>query len=97
MTLSLWAAWSAIAAAVFLGLRAQMLKPDMTSWPEAPGCIRWACFGLSIVLGAYAVAVLMDGHRASLAETLILAALCGYAALMWLNLYRQFRQDHADA
>lgn len=88
--LAVIAAFSASAAAMFLGLRAQMLKPALCSWPDAPRCVRYASFGLSTVLGAYTVAV-VNGYRPASGETIILVALAVYAGLLWVNLYRQVR------
>ncbi len=87
---SLFAALAAAVASVFLGLRAQMLKPALTSWPDAPACVAWSTAALSIVLGGYVVAV-VDGYRASSGEAAILTALAAYAALLWVNLLRQVR------
>ena len=77
-------------AAIFLGLRAQMLKPGLESWPDAPRCVRFSTLGLSIMLGAYTVAV-VNGYAPSSGEAFILATLAAYAVLLWLNLYRQVR------
>lgn len=88
--LSIIAGTGAVLALVFLGLRAQMLKPGMTSWPDAPRCVRWASFILSAIMGSYVVA-LFDGYRASSGEAIILPALAAYAGLLWVNLYRQAR------
>ncbi|WP_292223949.1 hypothetical protein [Brevundimonas sp.] len=85
---SVLAATFAITAAVFLGLRAQMLKPDLAAWPDAPRCVRWATFVLSAALGGYAVAVI-NGHPARLLETGLLGVIAAYAFLLWVNLYRQ--------
>lgn len=90
MILSLISAISAAAAAMFLGLRAQMLKPALSSWPDAPRCVRYSTFALSAVLGAYTVAV-VDGYRPQSGEAVILTALAAYAFLLWVNLYRQVR------
>lgn len=95
MSLSLIAAIMAVLAAVFLGLRAQMLKPGVTSWPDAPRCVRYSTFCLSAVLGSYAVAVLLSGYEASSGEAVILTALAGYGGLLWVNLYRQVRREIA--
>jgi len=89
--LTLLAASAAALAAVFLGLRAQMLKPLATSWPDAPRCVRYATFCLSAVLGAYVVAV-VDGHRATPWEAGVLMSLAGYGFLLWVNLFRQVRE-----
>lgn len=88
--LSVIAGLGASLGMAFLGLRAQMLKPAMASWPDAPQCVRWASFGLSAILGSY-VAALFDGYRASAWEALIVWALAAYAGLLWVNLYRQAR------
>lgn len=93
--LSLTAAFMAAAAAMFLGLRAQMLKPGMTSWPDAPRCVRYSTFCLSAILGSYAVAVTLSGYEASSGEAIILTALAGYGGLLWMNLYRQVRREVA--
>ena len=91
MTLSLIAAFMAAAASMFLGLRAQMLKPGMTSWPDAPRCVRVSTFCLSAILGSYAAAVTLSGYQASSGEVVIVTALAIYGGLLWLNLYRQVR------
>lgn len=90
MILNLIAAMSAAAAAIFLGLRAQMLKPILSSWPDAPRCVRYATFGLSVVLGGYTVHI-CNGGQATASEALILFALAAYGGLLWLNLFRQVR------
>lgn len=82
------AALLAAVASVALGLRAQMLKPELSAFPDSPRCVRWASFGLSVVLGAYVLGV-VEGHDATLTELALLAALAAYAVLLWLNLYRQ--------
>jgi len=81
---------AACVAAVFLALRAEMLKPKMASWPDSPMCVRLATFALSAVLGAYAVAI-VDGYAPTSGEAAILSALASYAFLLWLNLFRQVR------
>lgn len=91
MILNLIAALSAAAAAIFLGLRAQMLKPILSSWPDAPRCVRYATFGLSVVLGGYTVHI-CNGGRATASEALILFALASYGFLLWFNLFRQVRE-----
>lgn len=88
MTLSILAAALAAFAAVFLALRAQMLRPEFASWPESPRCVRWASFILSIALATYVVAV-VQGYRATTGEVGILAPLAAYAFLLWVNLQRQ--------
>lgn len=87
---ALIAALSAACAAMFLGLRAQMLKPSLSSWPDAPRCVRYSTFALSAILGAYTVAVI-DGYRPQSGEAVILASLAAYAFLLWANLYRQVK------
>lgn len=88
MLTSVLAAAFAITAAVFLGLRAQMLKPDLAHWPDAPRCVRWATFVLSAAMGGYAVAII-NGVPVRLLETGLLAVIAAYAFLLWVNLYRQ--------
>lgn len=88
MMLTLAAAACAGLAALFLGLRAQMLKPDIAAFPDSPRCVRWASFGLSLVCALYVVAV-TDGYRATLTEACLLGALAAYAVLLWINLWRQ--------
>lgn len=95
MVLSWICASAAALAAIFLGLRAQMLKPMLASWPDAPRCVRYATFALSAVLGAYTVAVI-DGYAPSTGEAVILSALAAYAILLWLNLYRQVRRHSTE-
>src|SRR5690606_8366720 len=93
MILSAICALSATVAGCFLGLRAQMLKPFLPSWPDAPRCVRQATFALSAVLGGYVVAV-VNGYPPSTGEAVLLVALAAYAFLLWLNLYRQARSSH---
>ncbi len=90
--LSILAVSLAVVAAVTTGLRAQMLKPDFSPWPDAPRCVRWASAGLSIVLATYAWAV-VQGYRATSGEVAILAALALYSVLLWANLLRQVRAE----
>lgn len=89
MSLTLLAAIFAALAALFLGLRAQMLKPDIGAFPDSPRCVRWASFGLSLVCALYVVAVWLNGYRATATEACLLAGLALYAFLLWVNLYRQ--------
>jgi hypothetical protein len=94
--ISLFAAMAAAVASAAMGLRAQMLKPALTSWPDAPACVAWSAVGVSIVLGCYVVAV-VDGYRATTGEAAILTAFAVYAVLLWVNLLRQVRRGSGDA
>lgn len=89
MILTLLAATLAALSSLFLGLRAQMLKPDISAFPDSPRCVRWASFGMSLVCALYVVAVLMNGYRATETEACLLAAWAVYSFLLWVNLYRQ--------
>lgn len=88
--LSIIAGFSAALAMAFLGLRAQMLKPDMASWPDAPRCVRWASFVLSAAMGSYVVAI-VNGYPASTGEAAIFPLIAGYSGLLTINLYRQIK------
>tara|TARA_R110002051_G_scaffold161835_4_gene233455 strand:- start:609 stop:896 length:288 start_codon:yes stop_codon:yes gene_type:complete len=95
MMLSIVCGLAATAAATFIGLRAQMLKPNVTSWPDAPLCVRYSTFGLSAVLGGYVVGV-VNGYQPSSGEAVILVALAIYGGLLWLNLLRQVQARTVD-
>ena len=88
---SVTAALAAGFAGLFLGVRANMLKPDMSAWPESPRCVRWASFGLSVFCEAYAATIVLGGHRASDVEVMFCLALATYAFFLWLNLQRQVK------
>lgn len=88
MLLTIVAVGCAVTAAVFLHLRAQMLRPELATWPESPRCVRWASFFLSLSLGTYVIAVL-QGYRPTMGEVGILIPLAAYAFLLWVNLMRQ--------
>lgn len=95
MILPVICGFAAAAAATFLGLRAQMLKPDITIWPDAPLCVRYSTFGLSAVLGAYVVGI-VNGYQPSSGEAVILISLAIYGGLLWLNLLRQVQARTVD-
>jgi small-conductance mechanosensitive channel len=94
--LSVFSALCATAASAFFGLRAQMLKPSLRSWPDAPAAVAWVTIALSIILGCYVVAV-VDGYRATTGEAAILFVLAVYAGLLFGNLLRQVRGHGGDA
>lgn len=83
------AALAAMAAAAFFGLRGQMLKPEISDFPDSPRCVRWACFIASLACGLYVVSVTINHYQATRTEAAMLSALALYAFLLWVNLYRQ--------
>lgn len=72
-----------------LQLRAQALKPHMESYPEGPLGVRWALFGLSLVLGAYSVTVVIGDYQATHTEALLVVAVAWTAHVLWRNVRRQ--------
>ncbi len=88
-----WVDWIAVLASSYgsacLQLRAQALKPRMGDYPEGPGDVRRALFGLSLVLGAYALTVAVGDYRASRTEALLVCAVSYTAHVLWRNVRRQ--------
>lgn len=76
-------------ASACLQLRAQALKPEMEDYPSGPGSVRWALFLLSVVLGAYALVVLIGHYDAQATETLLVCAIAYPAHVLWRNVRKQ--------
>ncbi len=88
-----WVDWIAALAGGYgsacLQLRAQALKPRMGDYPEGPGDVRRALFALSLVLGAYALTVLVGDYGVSHTEALLVCAVAYTAHVLWRNVRRQ--------
>lgn len=89
MMLTITAAILAGLASLFLGLRYQMLRPELSRFPDSPRCVRWASFGLSLICALYVVSVWLNDYQATRTEAGLLAGISTYAFLLWINLYRQ--------
>lgn len=88
-----WLDWIAGAAAGYasacLHLRAQALKPHMGDYPLGPLDVRVALFGLSLILGAYAVVVFFGDYQATRTETVLVSTVAWTAHVLWRNVRRQ--------
>lgn len=88
-----WVDWFAGLAAGYasacLHLRAQALKPHMGDYPLGPLDVRAALFGLSLILGAYAVVVFFGDYQATRTEALLVGMTAWTAHVLWRNVRRQ--------
>lgn len=81
----------AVVSTVMLGLRGQMLKPELASWPDSPRCVGWASSGLSLASALWAVGAWLNGWPVTGGSIPLLGSLAIYSTLMFVNLYRQER------
>jgi hypothetical protein len=89
--LDLVAAASAFSACLFLGLRANLLKPKISSFIDAPDWVWIAIVTLSITMGCAGIHVL--GHaNASYREAMVYAVIALQAGAMLLNVIRNGRR-----
>lgn len=90
-----WVDWIAAMASGYgsacLQLRAQALKPRMANYPLGPLNVRIALFALSLVLGAYALTVLVGDYQASRTEALLVCSVAYTAHVLWRNVRRQIQ------
>lgn len=91
--LDILAAAAAGYASACLQLRAQALKPCMGAYPEAPVSVRLALFGLSLIMGAFAVTVAIGDYRATRTETLMVVSVAITAHILWRNVRRQVSRE----
>lgn len=94
--ISLLAAVASTVAMICLGLRANMLKPDMASWPDSPRCVRWASFFLSVVFGGYASVLWFAGHKAPTEGAGLATAVAVYSVFLWINIVRQSKRPDEE-
>lgn len=80
-------------ASACLQLRAQALKPVFSLYPEAPRRVRMALFGLSLIMGAFAVTVLIGDYVATRTEALLVCAVAVTAHVLWRNVRDQGKAD----
>ncbi len=81
---------AAAISSVAFGIRSNMLRRDVVSWPSAPTVVWLVNFAVSVALGAYVVAVI-DGYAPSSGESWILVILTLYSVVYLINLTRQVR------
>lgn len=72
-----------------LALRAQALRPGLSSYPSAPWPVHRVLFALSVILTAYGLSVLLGDYHASRSETLLVTAQAVTAHVLWRNVRRQ--------
>lgn len=84
----LWAACAAGAAAIALGLRSEMLKPDLSAFHDSSPIVRYALALSSIVLGGRVVTLISGGSAQAAEAAVYTAQAFAAAALLW-NLHRQ--------
>lgn len=90
--ITLWAQLVAWAACFFLGLRANMLKPQFTSvaFDTSPPTYVWLALMLqSMVLAGAAISLATGGVKAEAREAVVYTACAISAAVMLWNLMRQ--------
>lgn len=88
---TLWTAFFAGAAGFGFGLRANMMKPEVISWPDRPFWFRFGVFLMAAVLWAYTfklLGLLGEPYAASDAEAVLMPVLAFYSAVVWLYFYR---------
>lgn len=89
---NLWATSAAFLAAAALAMRANMLKPDLKTWPQAPRLVQRTLAGLGIVMGMAAVSIFV-GRDATAREALVYTALALGGLIMLANLNAQRTPD----
>lgn len=89
--LDLVAAASAFSACLFLGLRANLLKPKISTFMDAPDWVWIAIVGLSVVMGCAGIHIARHGG-ATYREAVVYAAIALQAGAMLLNVIRNGRR-----
>lgn len=86
--LTFWAAAAALLASACLGLRANMLKPQFTSWTTAPVWV-WVSIGILSVVELIVSASMFRGMSATPREAVVHTVLAVSSGIMLWNLERQ--------
>ena len=84
-----WAATTAAVAAVALGLRADLLKPEREAFFSGPALVRLSIMLVSITLGGRVVSIVKSAAHASAPEALVYSALALASVALLVNLQRQ--------
>lgn len=84
----MWAVAAAMVAAIALGLRSEMLKPDLSGFHAAPSAVHLTLALSSITLGARVITI-VNGAHAQAAEAMVYTTQALAAAILLWNLYRQ--------
>jgi len=87
-SLDVWAATAAAIACGAVGVRAEMLKPDVKSFFSAPP---WVFLSLTLLSLSFAIATISiaGGSHATAREATVYSVSALVAVLMLVNLYRQ--------
>lgn len=91
MTLTLidfWAVCTAAFASIFLAMRSNLLKPELTGFASAGTPVRLALFFLSVVLAGAVISIARAGH-ATAREATVYTALAISSGVLFANLRRQ--------
>lgn len=83
-----WAILAASISAVALGLRSEMLKPNLSAFNNSPDIVHLA-LGLSAVALGGRVASIVGGSHALAAEAAVYTAQAFASAVLLWNLHRQ--------
>lgn len=87
-TVDLWASFAAAVACIATGLRAEMLKPEISSFANAPAWVHAALTVLSIALALAAISIFGSGV-ATTREALTYTVLAVVSVILLGNLHRQ--------
>lgn len=85
----------AAVSSVAFGIRSNMLRSEVESWPSAPTLVWLVNFVVSVGLGAYVVAVI-EGYAPSSAEFWLMVVLSLYSVVYLVNLTRQVRESNTQ-
>ncbi|WP_340644443.1 hypothetical protein [Phenylobacterium sp.] len=84
-----WAAIAAGVACIFLGLRAELLKPTVAKFHTAPMLVVLALAILSIAMAAAVVSIWWGGGHATVREAWVYSGIAVSAVILFWNVHRQ--------
>lgn len=84
-----WAAISAAIACLFLGLRAEVLKPGVAKFHTAPTPVVLALAILSIAMAAAVISIWWGEGHATLREAWVYTGIAVSAVILFWNVHRQ--------
>lgn len=84
-----WAAGSATIAALALGLRGELLRPERSTFFSGPAAVRGSIMLVSIALAGRVVSIVKSAAHASAPEALVYSALAVASVILLGNLQRQ--------
>lgn len=88
-SVDLWAAVAATVAGACLGLRGELLKPDLRQFVSAPPWVFVGLLSLSAILLARAISLSFGGGHANAWEALVYSSNAITSAIMVFNVIRQ--------